>query len=245
MNENKKNLFFTYDELKESFPVEQHLHTSFTDGANTPEEIIENAMEKGIKRIVFTEHVQRSSSWYKRFIKVLNDLKLKYENRITICAGIEAKMINLEGEIDATDSQKDLAEIIMGSVHGYLKGEKELEYYEFEELGAKKGLELEFKQTLLMIKNHKQYGINVIGHPFGKFISNYDIRVPYKYWEEIISLIRDVNLAFDLNFLYHKDYFGEILELAEQYQVKLNVGSDAHNLGDIGKCYSQIKAIYI
>lgn len=235
-------LFFTVDEIKHISPVEQHLHTNFTDGENTPEEIVNYAIKKGIKRLAFTEHVQISSDWYPDFIKTIKILKEKYNKQINIITGLEAKQINLQGDIDATDEQKDLAEIVIGSVHGYLKN-KECEFYNPLDMKKEEALETEIDQTLSLIKNHVNTNINVVGHPLGVYLKRYAAEVPINYWDKIITKIANNGLAFDLNHLYHQPYFNTILTLCKKHQTRLNIGSDAHSLADIGKSYEQAKKL--
>lgn len=74
-----------------------HTHTSYCDGKNTPEEMIEAAIEKGLKTIGFSGHCytffdERYCMSIPNVIKYLseiNALKEKYKNKIKILCGIE------------------------------------------------------------------------------------------------------------------------------------------------------------
>ena len=59
-----------------------HIHSTFSDGNNTPEEIIQNAINNGIKRIGISDHS------YTAFDESYC-LKEKYSNDIEIYCGIE------------------------------------------------------------------------------------------------------------------------------------------------------------
>ena len=49
---------FLADDIIRDVPlVEQHCHTDFTDGNNSVQEMIQSAIDKGLNRIVITEHV--------------------------------------------------------------------------------------------------------------------------------------------------------------------------------------------
>lgn len=239
---NKKKLFFTVDEVKNLLPIEQHIHTKATDGKNTIEEIVKYAIKKKYWQIAFTEHVQRKSNWYKEFINELNELKIIYKDKINIITGLEAKQVNSIGDIDATDKQISLAEIIMGSVHGYCK-KGEYKFCERKNLKDEEALNMELSQTIALIKNSKNTKINVIGHPFGKYIKYFSDDVPRDYWEKIIKEITINNLAFDLNYHYHYKYFKTIIFLCKKYKTKLNIGSDVHKLSMFGKGYYYFKKI--
>ncbi len=232
---NNPQLFFTAREIKEKNPlVEQHLHSNFSDGENSPKEIIDYAIKKKIWRIAFTEHVWRSSDWYDDYIVEMVDLQEKYKNKITILTGLEAKLINLKGEIDATPKQVSKAKIIIGSVHGYCK-KGDCQFYEMGDLKAKEAVKMELACILKLIKNAKNSGINVIGHPFGAYLESFSDPIPVSLWERVIKEISAKQLAFDLNYRYHQTSIGIILKLCEKYRTKINIGSDVHCLSDIGK----------
>lgn len=239
---NKVKLFYTVAELRKTLPLDQHIHTKQTDGQNSLEEIIKIAKKNKFFRIAFTEHVQRRSNWYKKFSdQVLKQAK-KNIGQLEIILGLEAKQINNIGEIDCTAEQKSLAKIVIGSVHGYLK-KNECDFYEFNQLYNETALKKELKQTLCLIKNAKKNGINVLGHPFGVYIKNYRKDVPLAYWQKVIKETIKEKIAFELNYKYHKKYFSTILFLAEKYGAKLNLGSDVHDLKDLGAAYKKIKKL--
>ena len=72
-----------------------HTHTTLCDGKNTPEEMIESAIEKGFDSLGFSGHAPmvRQSEWQLRSVdgykEKINELKKLYEGRIKIFLGIE------------------------------------------------------------------------------------------------------------------------------------------------------------
>lgn len=97
-----------------------HIHTTFSDGKNTPEEIIEYAINKGIETIGFSDHsytffdesyCASKENIEKYIIEVLR-LKEKYKNKIEILLGIEQDYFSKE--------PTDRFEYVIGSVH-YIK----------------------------------------------------------------------------------------------------------------------------
>lgn len=103
-------------------PFDLHVHTTFSDGANTPEEMIIAAINKGMVRIGFSDHAhtpfdesycmsKESTEQYRREI---SELKQKYQGQIEVLCGIEQDYYS-----DLSTSGFDY---VIGSVH-YLKME--------------------------------------------------------------------------------------------------------------------------
>ncbi len=74
-----------------------HTHTTFSDGKNTPEEMVLSAIEKGLKTIGIAEH---SFIWFDSdycmkveeipsYIEEIGRLKEKYRDKIEVLCGIE------------------------------------------------------------------------------------------------------------------------------------------------------------
>ena len=75
--------------------VNFHTHTTYSDGKNTPEEIVQLAMEQGFDCIGFSDHgytpfdLRYCMTDLDGYITEINRLKKKYAGKITILLGIE------------------------------------------------------------------------------------------------------------------------------------------------------------
>lgn len=70
--------------------MDLHNHTVYSyDGQNTPEQIIENAIEHGVDAVGITDHQFSLGSGIGEYIKRLSDCKAKYAGRIRVLAGLE------------------------------------------------------------------------------------------------------------------------------------------------------------
>lgn len=97
-----------------------HLHTTYGDGRNTPEEMVISAVSKGMECIGFSEHSSvpfdlhegMTGDNVRKYIDEISELKEKYRGRIEILCGIELDYY----------SEQDVSEFdyVIGSVH-YLK----------------------------------------------------------------------------------------------------------------------------
>ena len=103
-----------------------HTHSTFCDGKNTPEEMVQFAIQKGFDSIGFSGHsyMSFSNGWSmslestKEYKKQINELKEKYKNQIEIFLGLEFEMyshIGVQGGMDLSGY-----DYLIGSSH-YLK----------------------------------------------------------------------------------------------------------------------------
>lgn len=97
--------------------VDLHMHTVFSDGADTPEEMIEAALKKCVSVIGISDHsytfFDESYCMQKdritEYKQILNDLKCKCPEGITILSGIEQDFYS--------DEPTDEYDYVIGSVH--------------------------------------------------------------------------------------------------------------------------------
>ena len=102
-----------------------HLHTTFCDGKNTPEEMVLSAIERGMTEIGFSVHSYMPADenyCLKKeetdgYFEVISSLKSKYKGKIKIYAGVEQDYYSEEKD--------DRFDYVIGSVH-YLNDGKKL-----------------------------------------------------------------------------------------------------------------------
>ena len=94
-----------------------HVHTTYCDGKNTPEEVVLSAIEKGVERLGFSGHAYTSfdesycmsvegTKAYKREIAALKE---KYKDKIEILLGVERDYYS--------DEARGGYDYVIGSVH--------------------------------------------------------------------------------------------------------------------------------
>lgn len=106
-----------------------HSHTTYSDGKNSPREMICAAIDKGLKTFGITDHAHMITpvTWMMpydktdEYISVINDLKIEFKDRIKVLCGIEYDYIS---DIDLYNY-----DYVIGSVH-YI--EKDGNYYSID-----------------------------------------------------------------------------------------------------------------
>ena len=150
-----------------------HIHTTYADGNDTPEEIILKAIEKGFDSIGFSEHSYMDFSNYTHqmtiedmpnYRKEVAVLKEKYKNKIGIFCGLEYELFS---EVPVADF-----DYLIGSVHylnldGKIVGfDRDVEQVKnfvntyFDDDGLK--FAEKYYETLLLLP--KKHNFDIIGH---------------------------------------------------------------------------------
>jgi len=97
--------------------VDLHIHTTYSDGADPPEAMIETAVELGLKHICIVDHVNACVPWVTDFANHIRQLADEYRDKIDVLCGIETKVINLDGELDAQDEFYGQVDLVFGAFH--------------------------------------------------------------------------------------------------------------------------------
>jgi len=224
------------DLKKEDINFDFHIHTNYTDGHSTPEEIIDKAIQLKLKAIAFTEHVNKTSFWFNEFSERINSLK--DNDKLKIFLGIEAKANDFKGTIDATKEMIKKSDIIMGVVHRYPDDKGGLIPLEkIKDLSQDKAAEIEFNLAMGLLENNRD--VNVLGHPFGIY-SMFFNKLPEDYMKKLMIKALEKNIAIEINTKYlleNKKFF----RLLREINPYVSIGSDAHDKEEIAKDFDIIK----
>jgi histidinol-phosphatase (PHP family) len=244
-----------------------HIHTPYCGHAQgTIVEYIENAIEKGLKEICFTDRLgryylnesQKKRYWdwgmntekLGRYCRELEDVADTFKDRITIRSGLEIDYI--EGAEDLVGPVLDgyPFDFLLGSIHCLPAfGWKHIANYSVQDQG------ILYDEYFKAAKNAIKSGLfNALAHL--DFIWRYT-RWPEKKTTRIFTLIEQTiqeaahhNVAIELNsngYLWSQIYtvlggdpFQTMLDAIKTYSAPLTVGSDAHKPEFIGKAFREI-----
>lgn len=103
------------------------VHTTWSDGKNTIADYCEQARRKGLRLIAFTEHVRRELRYdFDAYADEVAEHRRKYPDLILL-AGCEAKVLNCDGELDASPRVLERADVVLGAFHSFAEPERYLE----------------------------------------------------------------------------------------------------------------------
>lgn len=234
-----KPIFKKFNDLEvRDINFDFHIHTSQTDGASTPEEIVKKAIELKLTAIAFTEHVNKNSNWFDDFASRVGTLKAN--RKIKVFLGIETKALDFNGAVDATRGMIARADVVVGVVHRYLSATGGLiPLKEIKSLGRLKAAELEFNLAMGLLKNKD---VDVLGHPFGVY-SMFHHKLPINYMKRLLveSIKRGKAIEINTKYIVDKNLFFKLLKKINPY---VSIGSDAHNKNELARSFNFIK-LYI
>lgn len=214
--------------------VDFHIHSKWTDGADSISDITCFAEKNGIKKIAITDHIRETSDYFDHSFNEICDLNKNVD--IHIYSGFEAKISDFQGSVDVADSVVERADVAIASVHRFPLGSK---LYNASEFSKKISQEMELELSLSAIK---MGGFNVLGHPGGMSIAAYD-EFPVDFFETIIVECKKNNIAFDFNGRYHCNYKDVLCKLLSKHNPHVSIGTDSHNINEMLGWNEQLKEV--
>ncbi len=205
-----------------------HLHSTFSDGQNSAEEMVQGSIAAGYKEIAITDHVRRTSNWLDQFAAEMDRLKRVYANRIQLFSGIESKVIDLDGNIDALPEFFSEVDLVLAAFHRIPKGHEE--YFSDGEIDREpeSALRCWYDAMMKLLENEH---VDIVAHPEA-VLKAHGISVPTPLKCSIAQKAADCHKVFEMNAKY-KVPDRELLRALELNKVKLCFGSDSHSVRDI------------
>lgn len=205
--------------------IDLHTHTISSGHAfSTLKENVEGAKENGLKIMGLSDHaVTMPGTAHPFYFHNMRVIKAEI-NGIRVLKGIEANIIDYDGNLDVEDEVVEILDYMIASVHGPCIKAGSIE-----------------ENTRAMIKAMDNPKVKVIGHPD-------DSRFPIDY-EKLVLAAKEKNVALEMNnsSLAPKSFRLNglenckiILKLCKEHEVKIMLGSDAHIYYDVGRfdnCY--------
>ena len=149
-----------------------HTHTIYTHGKSTIEENVVSAINKGLKQIAITEHSYKhfANPVKRENIKVMREevdrLNIKYPE-IDILLGIECNLLGVNGEIDLTEEEEKMLDLVVLGYHKTFKPTFK-NFFKFLVPNtlrfwpvSKKRIEINTNAYINAMKNHK---IDILAH---------------------------------------------------------------------------------
>lgn len=199
------------------YRADLHMHTNYSDGSNTIEELAKVALERGYTHFAITDHSQSlkiasglSYQDLKRQKKEIEDVANRLG--IPILRGIECDILS-DGTLDFDDNVLAEMDIVIASIHrGFKQDEETL--------------------TKRIINSIKNPHVDIIAHPTGRLICQRDgYKVDLK---RIIQAAADYGKVLEINSSpLRLDLNDTYARIAADKGVKIAINSDAHSVQEL------------
>ncbi len=194
-----------------------HMHSHYTDGAYSIEELIEEARKRGYQYIAITDHSQSlkvahgmSTENLLKQIDEIDELQGKYDD-IKIFKGIEVD-IDFSGNLDYPDEILAKLDLVIASIHSGFNQSKE-------------------QITSRIVKAMESPYVNIIGHLRGRIIKkreSYPVNV-----DRVIEKAVETGTCLEINASpYRLDIDDIISKQAKIKGIKIAINTDAHHLSE-------------
>lgn len=191
-----------------------HMHTTWSDGKYSVEEMAEAGRALGYSYIAITDHSKRMT-----ITRGLDDERLldqgeeidtvrKKIQDITILKGIEVDILE-DGSLDLSNEALSTLDIVLAAVHSRFKLSRE-------------------KQTRRILRALDNPNVNVIAHPTGRLIGE---REGYQIdMERVMEKVLERGCFLELNSQPARLDLNDVnLKLAKDAGVKIAISTDSHN----------------
>lgn len=192
-----------------------HVHSNYSDGSNTLEELAEYCLHKGYSYLGISDHSQ--SAFYAGGLKVeeikrqheeIDGLNERYASRgLTLLKGIELDILQ-DGSLDYEDTVLDWFDFTIASVHSSFALEED-------------------KMTERILRALRNPRVSILGHPTGRLLLS---REPYKVnMNEIIHAAAENRVILEINANPHRlDLDWRYCKMAKEAGGKFAICPDAH-----------------
>ena len=195
-----------------------HVHSTYSDGAHSLEEIARKAKEMGYQYIAITDHSQSL-----KIAKGLSEAQLREKiaegkrinkklSGITILIGTEVD-IKSDGTLDYPDTLLKQLDLVIGAIHSGFKQKRE-------------------QITKRIVTAMKNPYLHIIAHPTGRLLGE---REPYDLdINQVIEMAGKTGTALEINAHTERLDLDDINCMkAKQKGVKIAIGTDAHHVDQL------------
>jgi len=202
-----------------------HMHTvASTHAYSSMHEYIEQAKAKGLKLIAITNHGVALGDSPHRWHFVNMRIIPRIVDGVGILRGIEANILNIQGDIDCDDSMYRELDLVIAGFHDPALGPADID-----------------KNTEAMIATIKNPKVNIISHPGNP---KYPIHI-----YEVAQAAKDYQVALEINnssFISRKgsdENCRKIAQAVKEVGGMISLGSDSHVAYNVGNFEHSLELI--
>ncbi|MBF0187142.1 MAG: PHP domain-containing protein [Magnetococcales bacterium] len=215
---------------------EYHAHTTFSDGVDAPDLVIESAIDRGMQRLIITEHTEleltAGPDWFRSYMETMDWMQKRYADRLDLRAGLEVPIRDEEGNLLLPEpNMLEKSAFILGAVHVY----PGFTWHDMPHLEPEMAIEIEFR-GLMQLAEHPD--VDAIAHP-GGICHKHITPFPMTLFDEVVKKATAHGIAIELNPAYQEPLL-PYLKVCQRHDALISPGSNAHNADDIGLAWEAL-----
>ncbi|MEM3154002.1 MAG: DNA polymerase/3'-5' exonuclease PolX [Candidatus Woesearchaeota archaeon] len=194
-----------------------HMHSNWSDGLHSAEQMIKAAQDRGYKYIAMTDHSKSeriaNGMDEKRLVKYIEELdKLQRKFKITILKGSEVDILP-DGSLDFDNKYLKQLDFVLAAVHSRFKSSRQ-------------------DMTKRILKAFDNPYVNVLAHPTGRLIGK---REPYDFdFERIAQAAKDRGIALECDaYPTRLDLKDTHIRTAIEIGCKITIDTDSHAIDQL------------
>ncbi len=192
-----------------------HMHTVYSDGKHTIEDMAKAAKEMGYEYIAITDHSKRLTVAKgldeRRILEEFEEIERINEKieGITILKGMEVDILE-DGSLDMSDEVLKQMDVVLAAIHYKLKLSKE-------------------QQTKRVLKALENPYVHILAHPTGRIIN---MREPMQLdMPKILEQAKKRGVVMEINAQPDRLDLNDIyIKMAKEMGVKMAINTDSHNI---------------
>jgi DNA polymerase (family 10) len=205
-----------HDEVRGDF----HVHTEWSDGSNTIQQVVDSATKRGYEFVTITDHSQSlkiagglSPENLRKQIAEVRKADSAAGGRLRVLAGTEVD-IKSDGSLDFPKTLLKDLDVVVASVHSRFKMDKD-------------------EMTKRVVAAVESGTIDILGHPTGRLIGE---RTGYQLdLQKIFEAARASGVSMEINSFPNRLDLGDIdCRTAKEAGVRMAIGTDAHHVDQMG-----------
>jgi len=195
-----------------------HMHTTWSDGKYSAEEMVEAARKRGYKYVAVTDHSKSlgvagglSDEDLIKHTEECHALDAKYSD-IRVLAGTEVD-IRQDGTLDYPDELLTKLDFVVASLHSGFKQDRAT-------------------LTMRVLRAMENPHVRVIGHPTGRLLGD---REPYELdLDEVMKTAARTHTCLEVNSNFHRLDLNDVhCRKARDMGVHVIISTDSHNYDDL------------
>ena len=209
-----------------------HIHTVFSDGINTANEMAERAVSLGLTGICYCDHCRRNSDWLFSYATEIDKIRTCYHGRLNILRALECKALDHKGTLDIPDIippeilQVAAVHRIPDGTGGFIRA-SEIQLDPIHSLDC-------FKRTIEGLANNSS--ISRLAHPFS-LLSKLNISIDdNEFWHWLSDVFSVGNYLLENNVKYDRSMVPEWF--VDRFSDRMLPASDSHSVNDLSMMYS-------